>query len=159
MTNASCRFYEVHAVILRNSTAENVSPSRLASVPQQELRTQFTVGIITKDTELKFQLRNVTFLSTVNKRNDIPEEFELHLKLEMVIPKSATSQPLFDEIGLVVRCLNGTDVSSLGAGREAGHYRLVYYNETSKFQYCRATAAWASVMSTTIITFLVLSYM
>ena len=39
----------------------------------------------------------------------------------------------------MVRYLNSSDdVSSLGTSHEAGHYCLVYYNETSKFQYCRA---------------------
>lgn len=138
MTNTSCGYHEVRAKILMNSTEENVSPSRLASIPLQELKTQSTFGIITKDTQQKFQLGKVSFLSTVNKCNNSHDEYELHLKLKIMIPESGTSHPLFDEIELVVRCLNGSDASSLGTRHEAGHYRLVYYNETSMFQYCRA---------------------
>lgn len=142
MTNTSCGYHEVHAKILMNLTEENVSPSRLASIPLQELKTQSTVGIITKDTQQKFQLGKVSFLSTVNKRNNSHDEYELHLKLKIMIPESVTSHPLFDEIELVVRCLNGSDASSLGTRHEAGHYRLVYYNETSMFQYCRALGSF-----------------
>lgn len=138
MASTTCGYHEVHVVILMNSTEENISPSRLASIPQQELKPQSIVGVIAKDTQQKFQLRNVTFLSNVTKRNSSHDEFELHLKLEIGIPEAATYHPLFDEIEFVVRCLNRSDVSSLATRHEAGHYRLVYYIETSMFQYCRA---------------------
>lgn len=138
LNKTTCMYHEEYALILMNSTEENVSPSRLASIPLQELKTRSTVGIITKDTQQDFQLGNVSFLSTVNKKNNSPDEFELHLKLEIVIPEAATNHPLFDEIKLFVRCQSGSDVGSLAERREAGRYRLVYYNATSTLQYCRA---------------------
>ena len=132
----SCRYYELHVLILLlNSTKQNVSP-RPISIPLRELKAQSTaVGIIAEDTQQKFQLGNVSFRSTVKKRNTSShDEFEVHLKLEVMISESATRCQLFDLIKLVVRCL--LDVSSLvGTRHEAGHYRLVYYNETSKSQY------------------------
>ena len=138
LTKTTCVYHEVHALILKNSKEGNVSPSRLASIPLQELKAQSIIGVITKDTQQEYQLGKVSFICTVNNKSTSHDKFKLHLKLEIVIPEATTNHPLFDEIELVVRCLNSSDVSSLGTRHEAGHYRLVYYNETSMFQYCRA---------------------
>ena len=124
-----------------NSKEGNVSPSRLAAIPLQELKTQSSIGVITNHTKQKYQLGKVSFSSMVNNRSTRHDQFELHSKLEILIPEAATNHPLLDEIYVVVRCLsvNRSDVSSLGTRHEAGHYRLVYYiNETSKSQYCSA---------------------
>ena len=123
MANTSCPDYEVYGLV-----GKNFASQRLLSIPLQELKTGSTVGTITSVTQQKFQLGKVSFLSTVNKRNNSHDEYELHLKLKIMIPESVTSHPLFDEIELVVRCQNSSDVSSLGTRHEAGRYRLVYYN-------------------------------
>ena len=138
LTKTTCVYYEVHVLILEKSKEGNVSHSRLASIPLQELKVQSIIGVITNDTQQEYQLGKVSFLCTVNNKSTSHDKFELHLKLEIVIPEAATNCPLFDEIEMVVRCLNSSDVNSLGTRYEAGHYCLVYYNETSKFQYCRA---------------------
>ena len=110
--------------------------SRLASIRLQELRTDSITGVITNQTEQEFQLEKTSFLCVVNKTST-SHEFQLQLELETVIPQAATNNPLFNEVDLVVRCPNRTDVSILGKRHEAGHHHLVYI-ETSKFQYCRA---------------------
>ena len=111
---------------------ENVSQSRLGSIPLQELKTQFTTGVITNDTKQNYHLGKVSFLCIANNRSKSHDEFELHLKLEIMIRESATDHPLFNEVELVVRCLKRNDGSNLATRHEAGHYRLVYI-ETSKF--------------------------
>ena len=147
LTKTTCVYLEVDAIILNNLKGETVSPSRIASIPQQELKAQTIIGVITRDTQQKYHLNEkVSFLCTVNNKSTSHDKFELHLKLEIVIPKAATNHPLFNEIELVVRCLNrSNDVSSLGTRHEAGHYLLVYYNETSMFQYCRAMFGWVNI--------------
>ena len=140
LTKTTCVYYEVHAFILKNSKEGNVYPSRIAVIPQQELKAvQSISGVITKDTQQRYGLGNVSLQGTVNNKSTSHDKFELQLKLKIDIPAAATNHPLFNEIEMVVRCVNRSDdVSSLGTRYEAGHYRLEYYNETSMFQYCRA---------------------
>lgn len=69
----------------------------------------------------------------MNKRNNSYDEYEFYLKFKIMILELVISYLLFDEIELVVRCLNGSDVSSFGIRYEVGYYRLVYYNEISMF--------------------------
>lgn len=126
LTKTHCGHLEAHVLLMKEG---NVSPSRLASIPLQELKTDSIIGVITNHTKGKFQLGKVSFLCIVNRTSTNHDEFNLHLKLEIVIPEAATVHPLFDKVDLVVRCLKGNNVIR----HEAGHYRLVY-NETSKFQ-------------------------
>lgn len=137
MANTSCPDYEVYGLV-----GKNFASQWLVSIPLRELKTGSTVGTITNVTQQKFQLGEVSFLSTVNKRNNSQDNFVLHLKLGIVIPEPATSHPraLFNEIKLVVRCQKRNDLTSLPTRHVAGYYRLVYYKETSKFQYYRAIA-------------------
>lgn len=69
----------------------------------------------------------------MNKRNNSYDEYEFYLKFKIMILELGISYLLFDEIELVVRCLNGSDVSSFGIRYEVGYYCLVYYNEISMF--------------------------
>lgn len=131
LTKPRCFYLEVYVLILMKEG--NVSASRLASIPLQELKTGSITGVITNQTREKFQLGKVSFLCIINKKSTYNHgEFKLHLKLEIVIPEAATNNPLFDEVDLMVRCLKRNDIRSLGTRQEAGHYHLVY-SETSKF--------------------------
>lgn len=148
LTKPRCFYLEVYVLILMKEG--NVSASRLASIPLQELKTGSITGVITNQTREKFQLGKVSFLCIINKKSTYNHgEFKLHLKLEIVIPEAATNNPLFDEVDLMVRCLKRNDISSLGTTQEAGHYHLVY-SETSKFWYCKAIFVWVTFNSSVI---------
>jgi len=120
LTKTRCDYSEANVLILMKE-AGNESPSRLAAIPQQELKTDFIIGVITSQTRETFQLGKVSLLCNVTSTGH--DEFKLHLKLEIVIPGMTTNHPTFDEVYLEVRCLKGNDVTR----HEAGHYRLVYY--------------------------------
>ena len=95
LTKTTCVYYEVHALVLEKSKEGNVSPSRLASIPLQELKAQSIIGVITKDTQQNYQLGKVFLQGTVNNKSTSHNKFELQLKLEIVIPEAAQQTTLY----------------------------------------------------------------
>ena len=103
------------------------------------MKAQTIIGVITRDTQLKYHLGKVSFLCMVNNKSTGHEKFELHLKLGIVIPKAVTNHPLFNEIELVVRCLNRLVMTSAALVLDMKLGTIFWCTTmSSMFQYCRA---------------------